>query len=103
MLNSVNGFWFVFDSVDTQNPVITNCPEQGIVVTANDGERFAAVSWPPFVVTDNSGHVDLISSNGAPGNYPIGSTTIQYVYADAQGNSATCQFPITINPGKFIL
>ncbi|XP_071842360.1 uncharacterized protein [Apostichopus japonicus] len=86
---------------DNQAPVISNCPTQGVTVTANAGDDFAFVTWPDLIVNDNSGHVNLVSSNGAPGNYPVGSRNIQYVYADASGLSATCSFVVTVNPAAF--
>ncbi|PIK45773.1 hypothetical protein BSL78_17363 [Apostichopus japonicus] len=82
---------------DNQVPVISNCPTQGVTVTANAGDDFAFVTWPDLIVNDNSGHVNLVSSNGAPGNYAVGSRNVRYVYADASGLSATCSFVVTVN------
>ncbi|XP_071841566.1 uncharacterized protein [Apostichopus japonicus] len=86
---------------DNQAPVISNCPTQGVTVTANAGDDFAFVTWPDLIVNDNSGHVNLISSNGAPGNYPVGSRNVRYVYADANGQSVTCSFVVTVNEANF--
>ncbi|XP_071846698.1 uncharacterized protein [Apostichopus japonicus] len=83
---------------DNQMPVISNCPTQGVTVTADAGVDFAFVTWPDLIVTDNSGHVNLVSSNGAPGNYSIGSRNVLYNFADANGNTAICSFVITVNP-----
>ncbi|PIK39968.1 hypothetical protein BSL78_23193 [Apostichopus japonicus] len=83
---------------DNQMPVIFNCPTQGVTVTANAGDDFAFVTWPDLIVNDNSGHVNLVSSNGAPGNYNIGSRNVLYNFADANGNTAICSFVITVNP-----
>ncbi|PIK41660.1 hypothetical protein BSL78_21491, partial [Apostichopus japonicus] len=90
--------WF---SSGQPGAVISNCPTQGVTVTANAGDDFAFVTWPDLIVNDNSGHVNLISSNGAPGNYPVGSRNVRYVYADANGQSATCSFVVTVNEGNY--
>ncbi|KAJ8034335.1 Fibropellin-1 [Holothuria leucospilota] len=87
-----------FQGQDVTNPVISNCPTQGIQVTVTENDNFASVTWPPLQVSDNSGHVELITSNGAPGNYPLGSTTIVITYGDAAGNTVTCSFIVTVLP-----
>ncbi|KAJ8034212.1 Neurogenic locus notch-like protein 1 [Holothuria leucospilota] len=86
---------------DVTSPVILNCPTEQIQATATGNNKFATVGWPALQVTDDSGHVDLIISNGAPGNYPIGSRNILYIYGDAAGNTAICSFVVTVRPAPF--
>ncbi|KAJ8034326.1 Neurogenic locus Notch protein [Holothuria leucospilota] len=84
--------------IDDTPPTIINCP-QDITVTANAGENFAIVTWPEFFVNDNSGVVTLVRGTGAPdARYLVGTRSIQYQYRDPAGNTASCEFQITVLP-----
>ena len=56
-------------------------------------------------VTDNSGRVRLISSTKSPDNtYPVGTTTIEYIYGDYFGNNDSVSFNVSvIGSGLYIV
>lgn len=82
---------------DAQNPVINNCPSN-IVANNTPGQCGATVTWQAPTVTDNcTGSAILQTGGGAPNSlFPVGVSTITYTAADAAGNTATCQFSITV-------
>ncbi|XP_072172386.1 uncharacterized protein [Diadema setosum] len=82
--------------VDTENPVITNCPND-IRVNTPLGTALTPVSWPALIVTDNSGQPALLSQTAASGDsFSPGRTTVTIVYTDPSSNTATCQFVVTV-------
>ena len=87
------------------DPVIINCPA-AITADAADGECEAAVmiAVPQFGAdfTDCTSATivnDYTGTANASANYPAGMTTIVWTVTDAQGNTATCEQTITVNPG----
>ncbi len=86
---------FTVTVIDDQAPVISNCPDNLTVGTADGTQRGTAVWTAPSAV-DNVG-VASLASNFAPGaSFPLGETLVIYTASDAAGNSATCQFTITV-------
>eukprot|EP00042_Codosiga_hollandica_P058962 m.896514 g.896514 ORF g.896514 m.896514 type:complete len:2070 (+) comp60012_c0_seq1:33-6242(+) len=87
--------------VDTVKPVV-NCPATTSFVYYTDvGKSTATGSWPAITYSDNVGvtSATYITSptgyvNGA--RFPLGTTQIQFIASDAQGNFATCNFNVTI-------
>ncbi len=86
-------------SFDDTPPTIANCPVP--IVTGSDPSVccFAVVTWTPPTATDDCGAVTVTQTHGAPpgsafligGPYPI-----QYTAADACGNTAVCNFTVTV-------
>ena len=52
--------------------------------------------------TDISGQASLLSRSNAPGDsFPVGVTTVTYIFVDNAGNQADpCVFTVTVNTGK---
>ena len=85
---------FTVTIIDTEQPVIHDCPSN-IDANTDINEPYATVSWVVPTETDNVGAT--LSDSAEPGSeFPIGTTTVVYVAADAAGNTATCQFTITV-------
>jgi len=40
---------------------------------------------------------NFTGTNNASGTYPIGTTSVTYTVTDAQGNTTTCSFTVTVN------
>ena len=86
---------FYVNIIDTEPPVIYTCPYYGIQVGNAPGKASAIVSWTSPTETDNVGAT--ISVNYEPGtSFPIGTTDVIYIAADAAGNYAKCQFNVTV-------
>ncbi|MDD2527938.1 MAG: HYR domain-containing protein, partial [Lentimicrobiaceae bacterium] len=84
--------------VDTEAPVII-CPEN-ITVNTDAGVCEALVNVPQPEVSDNCGVVSITNNfNGktdASGVYPVGTTTIEWLVADANGLTSTCSMTVTV-------
>ena len=84
--------------IDTEAPVII-CPEN-ITVNTDAGVCEALVSVPQPEASDNCGIVsmtnDFNGSDDASGVYPVGTTTIEWLVADANGLTSTCSMTITV-------
>ena len=53
--------------------------------------------WKEPTVTDNSGRFKLISTTKSPDNsYPVGTTTVEYIYSDYSGNEEIMSFNVTV-------
>jgi hypothetical protein len=76
-------------------PTFQNCPvNQTLSTTAS----CATATWAAPTATDNCTASPVIASNIASGFcFPIGSYTITYTAKDAKGNTAFCNFNITVN------
>jgi|GEM_PF-3027024 len=79
---------------ETEAPVIANCPVD-ISVPNQAGSCGATVSFTPPTQTDNCG-ANLTSSH-LPGDFfPVGDTTVTYTATDTSGNTAVCNFVVTV-------
>lgn len=88
--------------VDNIPPVIENCPTGPLQGDVTLDRPFAEVSWPPLIVTDNSG-LPVEQDSGPVNNfgfYPEGENTVRIVFSDAAGNQAVCEFVINVVLGK---
>src|SRR5690554_6108649 len=81
---------------DITPPVITGCPTD--ITQSNDsGICGAEVTWTEPIATDEC-MLDSLVSNFSPGDiFPIGTTTVTYTAYDANLNTATCSFEVTVN------
>lgn len=89
---------FTVTVTDGVAPVITGCPSN-LSVSNNPGQCGAIVNWSVPVANDNCSGVTMIQSSGA-GNgsfFPTGTSTIGYQATDAAGNTASCQFTVTVS------
>ena len=92
---------FTITVVDNEAPVIVGCPSPITVNTSTDLCSSPA-SWTPPTATDNCTAEALLTwtSTATPGsifNYGINSVT--YTVTDAAGNSASCNFAVTVFDG----
>ncbi|XP_071820545.1 uncharacterized protein [Apostichopus japonicus] len=79
--------------VDTVKPVIIGCPDNIMITSKDDHET---VIWREPIATDNSGHVNLESSDDPGTSFSIGSHSVTYTASDRHGNVETCSFIVTI-------
>ncbi len=74
-----------------------NCPAD-IVVSNDQDSCNAAVSWTDPVVSDNCPGTTFTSTITSGSIFDVGpATTVTYTATDASGNTATCDFTITVN------
>lgn len=95
---------FASPAVDTEPPVITVCPAD-ITETVLSGEQGSIVNFPQPSATDNSGTASL-SNNPEfyPGFYfPLGTTTVTYVFTDNVPLTASCTFTVTVISGMYLI
>ena len=82
--------------LDVTPPEIT-CPDD-ITVEA-EGPDGAVVSFDPPTVSDDVDPEPTRSCDPMPGDlFPVGMTTVTCIATDAAGNSAQCEFTVTVNP-----
>ena len=64
------------------------------------GSMGVVVTWTEPVAMDNSGTVLLTVKTHSPGTlFETGSTVVRYEYEDPSGNSASCEFNVTVTEG----
>lgn len=83
---------------DEEAPQIT-CPDD-ILLTITSPQTSAEVIIDVPSVSDNVGVTNLSNninqSDNASGEYPVGTTTVEYTATDAAGNTTSCSFTVTI-------
>ncbi len=82
--------------VDTTDPVFLNCPEDLIVNVDVDLCGANPIFSAP--VADDNCEVQVSQTSGLPSGseFPVGETIIEYLAVDDCGNTAICQFTITV-------
>ena len=82
--------------------MISGCDDQSETVGLNIGA--IQVDYIEPTATDNSGVVNLASRTPTPGSsFLVGDTVVTYVFVvDGSGNTAQCDFTITVIEGKHI-
>ena len=79
---------------DNMPPVFQNCVNDMVVNAGAQCE--AVVNWIAPAVSDNCG-VPAIESTHTPGStFPLGTTKIIYTGTDESGNTAACEFTVTV-------
>jgi hypothetical protein len=82
--------------LDTIAPIYTGCP-QNIVFTPTTLDCNSPVSWTAPTVFDACG-ASSTANNPSGSNFPVGPpTTVTYTALDSSGNTAQCQFTVTVN------
>jgi len=85
--------------IDAEAPIITNCP--GNLTAENDpGECGASVFYGIITASDNCPGVTLdpISGHMVDGDdFQVGTTDVEFLASDANGNGTTCAFTVTVN------
>jgi large repetitive protein len=79
---------------DTTKPVLTNCPTNIVLATA---DTCAVATWANPTITDNCGTPTLTSNYGSGTCFKLGTTTVTYTGKDTKNNTATCTFNVTVN------
>ena len=80
--------------IDSENPIISNCPTN---ITLNATSNCQAIAnWAAPMVSDNCPNPNIISNFSSGATFPFGTTTVTYNATDASGNTATCSFTVTI-------
>ncbi len=84
---------------DREAPVISNCPsDQHITVPFPSSGEY--VTWPNPVATDNCNSPSRLTYASFPLNgsfFPLGSTVVSVTITDRAGNSAVCDFTVTVD------
>ena len=89
-------------SVDTIPPTVMCIAD--VRQTIELGETGAVVFWTEPTATDFSGLTTLQSRSHNPGStFPVGETTITYIFRDNAGNTADCIFLVVVSVGKFLM
>ncbi|KAJ8041572.1 Hyalin [Holothuria leucospilota] len=91
-------FCVTVDTEDTQPPIISNCPNDVTVIVELGLATSGIATWTPPTATDVSGFAQITSESNRPGDsFPLGPTTVTYIFTDLSGNSATCSFIVTVD------
>jgi hypothetical protein len=78
---------------DMVPPVITGCPANIALNTTSAG---AVANWTPPSATDACGNISW-QVNYQPGSFfPTGVTAVSYKASDARGNTASCNFTVSV-------
>jgi len=90
---------------DGEDPALTNIPAD-ITQTADAGQCSAVVNWEYFdegcdctvapEASDNCGVTSFTSDYSNGDTFPVGTTTVTFTALDAQGNTTTATFDVTI-------
>ena len=79
---------------DATAPVISNCPAN---ITLNTSGSGAIAVWNTPSVTDACYPIVVKVSRPSGSFFPSGTTTVVYTATDANNNSSTCSFSVTVN------
>jgi len=83
---------------DTEDPTIT-CPTD-ITQSIDAGVCTATVAVPAPAAADNCPSFTLVNdfnnTSDASDTYPLGTTTVGFLVTDAGGNTASCDFTVTV-------
>jgi hypothetical protein len=80
---------------DDENPVFTSIPSD-ITQTADAGLCSAVVTWPTVTATDNCA-IQFVICDADPGDtFPVGTTVVNCIALDVNGNSTTGTFSVTV-------
>ena len=99
--------------VDDVTPTITGCPSNITAIPSEAGNCYATVSWLRPAADDNCDTIINPSTcnytdpfgNTYPiikgvttdyGVFPVGTSTIHYVFTDVNSNTSTCEFTVTV-------
>ncbi len=89
-----NACFFTVTVLDNEPPIM-DCPAD-ITVSNDAGQCGATVNWTEPIPFDNCG-AELTSNSHTPGDFfPIGTTTVTYTAAAADGTEISCSFDITV-------
>lgn len=82
---------------DTIAPVISNCPNDIIVILPNHIDScLAFVNWETPTVTDNCDSLVVLVGSHQPGEFGSGVRTVLYSATDNCGNVSFCSFTVSV-------
>jgi hypothetical protein len=84
---------------DTTKPTFSGCPANITVQTVGTS---ATATWTAPTATDNCGSATVTSNFQSGATFGLGLTTIIYTATDINGNSALCQFTVTVTQNACI-
>lgn len=89
--------YFTVTVTDNTAPTIVGCPAN-INLTSVAGACSAVANWTTPSVTDNCAGATIIQTAGNSNGtlFALGTTTVTYLATDANGNTATCSFTVTV-------
>jgi hypothetical protein len=90
---------FSITVIEDEPPVITDMPDD-IAANTDAGQDFATVTWTPPTATDNAPGVTLTSTHAPGDQFAIGMTVVSYTATDANANSVTESFAITVSDNE---
>ncbi|MFV8225658.1 HYR domain-containing protein, partial [Christiangramia aquimixticola] len=87
---------FTVTVADSQSPMV-ECPAD-VTKIVEIGTTSTTVEYTALTVTDNceGTTVELTSGIASGGEFPLGTTQVEYTITDAAGNSVTCTFTVIV-------
>jgi gliding motility-associated-like protein len=85
---------FIVTVQDTSPPVFSGCPAN--ITIAATGNCKAVVTWTAPVATDNCGVATKTNSHTPGSAFTVGTTLVTYTATDLNGNTAKCEFNVTV-------
>ncbi len=79
---------------DTEDPLIS-CPAD-ITIGTGPGATNTVVTWTTPLIRDNCMVNTVTSTSNSGDTFPVGVSTVAYTVTDDSGNTATCDFLITV-------
>jgi len=83
----------------SQKPLVTGCPQNLTTTAEENGEAFVTWDEPEFTIECGTLTVDKSHEPGS--SFPVGTTNVQYTASDGLGNTESCSFTVTVQPGSF--
>ncbi|XP_071827126.1 uncharacterized protein [Apostichopus japonicus] len=75
-------------------PMVVNCPVD-ISQTVTDPLGTASVEWGDLIVTGDN-VIQVAGPDQSQGNFPVGTTSVDYLFQDGQGRFVLCSFAVTV-------
>ncbi len=86
---------FLVMVTETVAPEFTVCPLDKIIFLP-DNKCDTMVTWVNVLATDNCLLDTIIGNTLSGASFPTGDSTVVFIATDASGNTATCEFTITV-------
>ncbi|XP_038066521.1 uncharacterized protein LOC119736577 [Patiria miniata] len=98
---AICSFSITVQSQGSTGVVVSNCPSQGVTVTAPQGAAQSSVTWQEPTATDGFGQaVTNVIRSHVPGQlFAIGQTQVTYQFVSTSGSQGLCSFTVTVNAG----
>ncbi len=80
---------------DVTAPTFTSCP-QNVTAQVTGDDCDATVNFNTPNAFDSCGEVEFIGSHDSGDTFPVGTTAVTYLAIDESGNTATCEFNVTV-------